>query len=128
MAGTASIVLESADGAAHRAALRVLLPAGVNVLEAPSEVDVPAVGGVSVPVRLIRGASARGHRHGMIVVAGPIDGPLERASVTLGDIQIASDPAWLPRLRPVLAVLGALLLIAAAVIELRGRRGAPPTD
>ena len=125
--GTASVVLESADGAAHRAALRVVLPAGVNVLEAPAEVLVPAVGRVSVPVRLVRGSSARGFRHGIIVIAGPIDGPLERTSVAVGEIQIAADPAWLPRLRPALIVLGALLLIAAVASELRGRRGATPT-
>lgn len=125
VSGTASVVLESADGAAYRAALRVVLPAGVNVLEAPAEVLVPAVGSTSVPVRLIRGSSARGLRHGIIVIAVPIDGPLERASVAVAEIQIAADRAWLPRLRPALIVLGALLLIAAAASELRGRRGAP---
>lgn len=125
VSGTVRIVLESADGAAYRAGLRILLPAGVNVLEAPAEVDVPAGGRVSVPVRLVRGSSARGHAHGIIVIAGPVDGPLERASVAVGQIQIAPDPAWLPRLRPALGALGALLLIAAVASELRGRRGTP---
>lgn len=120
--GTATVVLESADGAAHRAGLRVLLPSGVNVLEAPAEAQVPAGGRISVPVRLVRGGASRGRRLAMIVVAGPIDGPLERTSVVVGQIQIAPDPAWLPRLRPGLAALGALLLLAAVAIELRARR------
>lgn len=126
VAGSASVVLESVDGAAHRAGLRILLPAGVNVLEAPAEVDVPAGGRVSVEVRLIRGAAPRGQAHGIIAVAGPVDGPLERASVAVGEIRIAPDPAWLPRLRPVLVALGALLLLAAAASELRGRRALRP--
>jgi len=126
VAGTANVVLESADGAAHRAGVRVLLPSGVNVLEAPLEADVPAAGEVRVPVRLVRGDAPRGRPHAMIVIAGPVDGPLERASVAKGEIQIASDPAWLPRLRPGLAALGALLLLAAIALELRARRRPRP--
>jgi len=126
VAGTANVVLESADGAAHRAGVRVLLPSGVNVLEAPLEADVPAAGEVRVPVRLVRGDAPRGRPHAMIVIAGPVDGPLERASVAKGEIQIASDPAWLPRLRPGLAALGALLLLAAIALELRARRNPRP--
>lgn len=124
VSGLVHVVLESADGAAHRAGLRVLPPWGINVLEAPAEVVVPGSGQARVLVRLIRGSAARGSRHGLIVVASPLDGPLERASVAQGEIVVAADPAWLPRLRPALFALGALLLIAAAVLELRSRR--PP--
>jgi len=122
VAATALIVVESADGAAHRAGVRVLLPSGINVREAPAEVDVPAAGRVSVPVRLIRGDAARGSRQQMLVVAGPVDGSLERTSVAQAEIQIAPDPAWLPRLRPGLVALGALLLLAATALEWRVRR------
>lgn len=125
VAGLLPVVLESADGAAHRAGLRVLTPIGINVLEAPAEVLVPPAGPVRVPVKLIRGSAARGLRHGVVVVAAPLDGPLERAAAASGEVEVVADPAWLPRLRPALIALGALLLLAAGLLELRDRRAAP---
>jgi hypothetical protein len=125
VAGVLPVLLESADGAAHRAALRVLTPIGINVLEAPAEIQVPATGLARVPVKLIRGSAARGRRHGVIVVATPVEGPLERAAAAAGEVAVVADPAWLPRLRPVLIGVGALLLIAAGLLELRERRSAP---
>jgi hypothetical protein len=129
VSAVAWVVLESLDRAPHRAALTVLLATGVNLLEAPREVAVPASGRLRVPLRLVRGDAPRGGRHAITVVAAPIGEPLEGASAGHGEIEIAADPARLPRLRPWLFALGALLLLAALLAELHARRArAAPID
>jgi hypothetical protein len=129
VSAVAWVVLESLDRAPHRSALRLLSATGVNVLEAPREVAVPANGALRVPVRLVRGDAPRGGRHLLSVVAAPVGGPLERASAGSAEVEIAPDPARLPRLRPWGFALGALLLLGALLAELAARRGGPsPTD
>jgi hypothetical protein len=78
---------------------------------------------VVVPVRLIRGAAARGQSHRLLTLVRPLDGPLERADLTSSQVDVAADPARLPRLRPGLIGAGLLLLLAAVALEiLRWRR------
>lgn len=116
------VVMRSLDGAAHRVALRLLPPAGVNVLEAPSEVALPATGSARVRARLVRGDAPRGSRHPIAAAATPIGEPLERAAVASAELEILPDPARLPRLRPWLFALGGLLLAGALAAELLLRR------
>ena len=123
------VVLESLDRAPHRVALTVLLATGVNVLAAPGEVAVPAHGALRVPVRLVRGDAPRGGRHPISVIVSSLGEPLERAFAAHAEIEIAGDPARLPRLRPWLFGLGALLLLGALLAELHARRArAAPID
>lgn len=121
--GALPVGLESADGAAHRVAVRVLTPRGLNVLGVSSvEVDVPASGRVDASFSLLRAGAPRESRQGILIVASAADGPLERTAVATGVVKIARDPALLPRLRPALWILAALLLAAAAWAELRRPR------
>ena len=124
LAASVPVFLSSADGASHRVGFRALSPLGVNVLEAPLEVEVPATGRARVDVRVIRGSAQRGARHDLMVVAGPLDGPLERATVGIGTIRIAPDAAVLPRIRTPLFLVGAGLLLLAFGLEWRRREAA----
>ena len=124
LAATVAVFLRSADGAAHRVGFRAYSPLGVNVLEAPLEVEVPAMGSARAEVRVIRGGAQRGARHELMVVAGPVDGPLERTTVGVGTIRIAPDPAVLPRIRTALFLAGAALLVIAFGTEWRRREAA----
>jgi hypothetical protein len=131
--GELPVTLRSLDGGAHDARLSVLAPQGINVLEPPERVAVPAAGAAEAKVRLIRGAATRGALHRILVVAAPADGPLERATLAEGHVKVEPDPALLPRMRLPLAAAGALLLIGAAAYELlaaraRGRNEAAGGD
>jgi hypothetical protein len=118
--GSLPVGLESTDGAAHRVAVRVLPPRGLNVLGGPLvDLDVPGSGRVTAPVSLLRAGAPRESRQGILIVASAADGPLERTAVATGVVTIARDPALLPRLRPALWLLAAALLGAAAWAELR---------
>jgi hypothetical protein len=119
--GTLDVGLESADGAAHRVAVRVFPPRGLNVFGPTPEVQVPASGRVTASVDLLRAGAPRESRQGILIVASATDGPLERTTVTTGAVTIARDPARLKRLRPLLWLLAAALLGVAAWGELRKR-------
>lgn len=124
--GDLRVGLESTDGAPHRVRLRVLTARGVRSETPPVEVDVPARGGAASVVTLMRSGAARGTRHGILVVAETVDGELARTTVATGVVEIAPDPAWMPRLNTPLLVLALVLLALAAAIEVgRGwiRRG-----
>ena len=119
--GTVPVRLESADGAAHRVRVRVLTPRGLNA-DAPVEVDVPSSGAATAEVPVLRGNVARPSRQGILVVAEVLGGDAAQASVALGIVHVAPDPALLPKLRWPLGVAAAALLLAAGFAEWRGRR------
>jgi hypothetical protein len=122
--GTLEVGLESADGQAHRVAVRVFPPRGLNVFGPPTEVDVPASGRAVAHVDLLRAGAPRDSSQGILVVASAIDGPLERTTVITSVVGIARDDTLIPRLRPFLWGLAAALLAAAGWVELRHRRPA----
>jgi hypothetical protein len=117
-----AVGLESLDGASHRVRLRVLTPHGLRAENPPAEVGVPAAGRVSVPIPLLRSGAPRGSRQGVLLVAEDGDGPLARTTVTTGVVEIAPDPAIMPRLRLPLFVLGGLLVASALALEFQRRR------
>jgi hypothetical protein len=124
--GPLAVQIESRDGAAHRVRVRALTPRDLRAEDPAEDVQVPARGEVSVPVTLLRAGAPRGTRRGILVVAATTDGTVERTTVATGVVDIASDPAWMPRprVRPSLLVLAALLLAGAAFEEVRrGRAG-----
>lgn len=123
--GMVPVRLESADGAPHRARVRVLTPRGLNADE-PVEVDVPATGSATAAIAVLRGGVPRPSRQGILVVAEVLGGNLAGASVAASVVQVAPDPALLPKLRWPLVGLVAALLLASAVLEARSRRSAEP--
>lgn len=123
--GDLRVGLESLDGAPHRVRLSVLTARGVRAVTPPVEVDVPARGQATSTMVLMRSGAPRGSRHGILLLAGALDGPLERTSVATGVVEIAPDPALLPRMWRSLVALALVLLGAAAVLEVRRSRTAP---
>jgi len=114
-----AVGLESADGAPHRVRLRALTPRGLNALEPEQPVEVPATGRVEAPLRVLRAGAPAGSRAGIVLLAGEVDGPLERTAVATADVEVAADRPWLPRLRAPLLALALALLASAVLIELR---------
>jgi hypothetical protein len=114
--------LESADGQAHTARVRVQTPRGLVAPDPPPVVDVPAHGGVSVDVVLLRGSAPPESRQGILILAEALDGPIERMAVATSAIDVASDPAWLPHLRAPLLLVTLILLVAGALAERRSSR------
>lgn len=119
-AGELRVELQSADGRPHRVALHVTHDLG-GLRPLPATVDVPQAGGVHVDVRVFRGDAAWGSRHEVDVVALEGDAPVGLASAV---IDVAPDPALVPRVRPLLIALG-LLLLAVAVVQEWRRETAP---
>lgn len=120
--GTVEVSLESADGRPRRVRLRALPARGLRVEGEPAQVELPAAGPVRTRLTLVRAGAARGTRHAILLVAEASDGGLARASVATATIEVAPDPALLPRLRLPLAVLGGLLLAFALGHEAWRRR------
>jgi hypothetical protein len=117
--GRLRLSLESTDDGPHRVRIRALGPATL-LLEPPAEpLAVPARGVASATVRVLRGRSAWGSRQKALVVASPVDGALEQTTVAVASIEIAGDPAVLPRVRIPLAAGGVALLVAALAVESR---------
>jgi len=113
------VSLESADRQPHRVRVRVETPPGLVAPDPPPVVDVPALGRVSVDVPLLCGAAPRDSRLGILIVAEALEGPVERMALATTVVAIASDPAWLPKLRAPLALLAFVLLGAGLVAEWR---------
>ena len=109
--------LESADGQPHRARVRVVTPPGLVAPDPPAVVDVPARGEVMVEVALRHGAAPPNSRHGILILAEALEGPIERMAVATSIVDIAPDPAWLPHLRAPLVVLTLVLLLAGGLAE-----------
>ena len=120
--GRIVVGIESRDGAAHRARVELRAPRGLNVLDPPLEVDVPAGGRTEASFRVARVVVAPGRPIGVLAVAGVVEGPLQRDSVGEGSVRLRSREAWLPRLRRPLAALAVGLLGAAAWVEWSRRR------
>lgn len=118
--------LETADGAAHRVRLRALAPEGLNALPPGEPVDVPAAGGATAVLRLVRAGAPSGAEAGIVVTAVAVEGPVERTAVATGRVElVAARAAWLPRLRGPLLVTALALLAAAVGIELWWLRSRP---
>jgi hypothetical protein len=131
--GELRVGLSSLDGSPHRVSLRVLTARGVRTDGPPLEVEVPARGTVAPTVVLLRSGAPRGTRHGILLVAGTLDGVLERTSVATSIVEIAPDPGLMPALWRPLVVLALLLLAQAALLEFRryraaGKRAASEAD
>lgn len=120
--GSLAVRLTSLDGFSHRARVVARVPYGLGSLGEPPEVEVPPSGSVEVAVPLVRGGAPRGSRSGVLVVARPTGGGVERAAVATGVVEILPDPALLPRLRVPLALAGSALLGFSLWAEWRRRR------
>jgi hypothetical protein len=116
------VTLESLDGRAHEVRLRVLPARGLRVPDPVPDVKVPAQGSVSVAVPLMRSGAPRGSHHEVLIVAEPLGGTLEQQSVALAAVDVAPDPALLPRIRVPLLGLALALLFLSGFAELRRRR------
>jgi hypothetical protein len=119
--GTVRVRVESADGRAHRARVRVLTPRALNANET-AEVDVPAAGAVTADLPLLRGQGPRPARHGVLAVAETLDGEFAHAAVAASIVNVSADPARMPGLRKWIAGLAVLLLVAAGFFEWRRHR------
>jgi len=116
------VVLESADGRAHRVRLRVLAPRGLNPERLQDEVAVPASGPATVSVPLLRGGVPRQSRQGLLLVAETLDGELAQASVATSVVEVEAADDLMPRWRDPFVVAAGLLLAAAAFLEWRHLR------
>jgi hypothetical protein len=116
------VVLESADGRAHRVRLRVLAPRGLNPERLQDEVAVPASGPANVSVPLLRGGVPRQSRQGLLLVAETLDGDLAQASVATSVVEVEEADDLMPRWRDPFVVAAGLLLAAAALLEWRHLR------
>jgi hypothetical protein len=88
----------------------------------PIAVAVPATGTATVRIPLARAGAAPGSRHGVLVVAEAIDGPLARTAVETARVEVAPHPSVLRRLRWPLLLLGLALLVVAGTAECRRHR------
>jgi hypothetical protein len=114
--------LESADGQPHRARVRVVTPRGLVAPDLPSQVDVPAHGGVTVDVALLHGTAPADSRQGILIIASALEGPIERMAVATTAVDIEPDAAWLEHLRAPLLVVTLILLGAGALAEVHRLR------
>ena len=125
VAGHLDVVLESADGAAHRVQLAVKTPPSLRAYPVESAVEVPAQGTLTKSVQLFRVDAPWNSRQGLLVIARDDTGPLLRTAVAAGAAQLSADPARLPGLRRPLIGLALLLMALAVGAELWGRGGTP---
>ena len=116
------ILVRNLEGTQHRAWVRVTTPIGINAQPARLEIDLEPGGSAVVETRILRGSAQREASHGIIVLAGIVDGPLERTVGALGTVRIREDRALMPRLRRPALIAAPFLLLAAVVLEFRRRR------
>jgi hypothetical protein len=121
-AGEWPIDLTSADGAPHSVVVRVEVPKGLGVSPQESRVEVGTGPPTRVAPRLFRGSYPRGTRATVWVLVETGD-PVPGSALASASVTILKDPALMPRLRPLLFVVAAGLLLAAFWEELRGRLG-----
>lgn len=118
--GTLRVDVQSTDGRAHLVRLRVLAPRGVNALEEP-ELSVPGAGTAAARVPLVRTGPSRSETHPLIVLAATEAAGVETTAVARSSVRLVPHAPVLPRLRPLLAAAGALLLAAAVAAEVWSR-------
>lgn len=125
--GSLRVRLHSRDGEPQRVRLRALTARGLRPDADAIEVAVPARGYAAAEVPLVRAGAPRGAGQALLLVAESLDGPLARTSVAAATVDVAPDPAWLPRLRmPVLATgLGLVLLALGYEVRTRLRARGP---
>jgi len=112
--GDLVVRLDSADGEPHRIRLRAVTARGLRAEGGAVEVAVPGKGTSRAALPLVRAGAPRGSRHGVLLVAEALDGPLARTAVLAVPVEVAPDPSVLRLVRtPVLAV--GLLLLAVAL-------------
>jgi hypothetical protein len=118
--GRLPVRVESADGRAHTARVRVVTPRGLNALEEPV-VEVPASGAATVQVPLLRTGPSRDDLLGLVVLASTaVDGRHGTVAAT-ADVRLVPYRPLLPRLRPAIVAAGVLLVLAAVAAEVRFR-------
>jgi len=115
--GTVEVSLESADGAPHRARLRVLVPRDLRLDGPEAEIDVPPRGAVRVKLRAFRCSVPWGARRDVVAVAATGERGLERTSMAPGTVTVGPAPSLLSRLHVVLAVAAGVFLAAAVVVD-----------
>jgi hypothetical protein len=117
--GDLAVRLESADGEGHQVRVRALTARGLRAGSGGVEVAVPATGRSPVALPLLRAGAPRGSRQAVLLVAEALDGSLARTTVLVVPVEIAADPALVPRLRTPLLALGLAFLAAALGFEAR---------
>jgi len=120
------VVLESADGRAHRIRLRVLAPRGLNPERLHDEVAVPASGAATVSVPLLRGGVQRKSRQGLLLVAETLDGDVAQAATATSIVEVEAASHLMSRWRDPFVVAAGLLLAAAVFLEWRRLRELRP--
>ena len=121
--GVLVVRAESADGAPHRVRVRAFTARGLRAEGDGALVEVPASGAATVAMTLVRAGAPRGSRHAVLLVAESLDGDLARTAVRAVPVEVAADPAVLPRIRSLVLAVGFALVVAALALEWRRRAG-----
>jgi hypothetical protein len=120
--GQSRVELESLDGVDHTIQLRVHTARGLAAHPRELELALPGGGKTAVDVELLRSSAPDDTRHGILVEARVLDGPLSRTAVSVGVVDVRRRPNRVRSLaRPLLAVAAAAV-VAALLLEIRGRR------
>jgi len=115
--GELAVSVASADASAHRVRLRALTARGLRTEGEPPVIEVPATGEARAGLALMRAGAPQGTRHGVLLVAEALDGPLARTTVAVASVEVAPDPSLLPHWRTALLVLGLVLLAVVVAAE-----------
>lgn len=120
--GTSRVQLESLDGADHRVQLRVHTAPGLAAHPRELELALPGGGRVDAELGLLRSGAGDHTRHGILVEARVLDGPVSRSAVSAGVVEVKARPNRVRSAsRPALA-LAAAAIVAAIALEIRRRR------
>jgi hypothetical protein len=115
--GDLPLRVESADGLPHRVRVRAVAARGLRAEGEGAEVAVAARRPAAVALPLVRAGAPRGSRHAVLLVSETLDGPAARADVLPATVDVAEDPALLPRLRTPVLALGLALVAFALAFE-----------
>ncbi len=121
VSGSLELAVESADAAPHRIRLRAFTPRGLRADGDAVALDVPATGRMRARLPLVRAGAPRGTEHSVVVVAETDSSPYPGAALVSATVRVADGPSRVPRLRPAVWVLAALLLLVVVVVEIRAR-------
>jgi hypothetical protein len=109
--------LRSLEGTPHRVALRLLTAPGLRAWPESVELELPAGARRVVPLGVLRTGARPDTRHGVLIEARVVDGPLERTRVVASEVEVGPERGRVPRLRIPLLVLSMLLLAGALGLE-----------